>query len=350
MEKAYINGMFLTQRKTGIQRFSHEMCRALSSMGYDITVLAPRAIRSEYEPAYKVVRFGVLKGVLWEHFALPVFLWKRHSPLLISFGSPGPLLYKNRIVTIHDVSFYFHPQWFSRLYGLYYRLATPLMARFSKKILTVSAFSKSEILRWLNIPDEKITVVHNAVSQSIIKNTKDKSVPEERYILTVCSMDPRKNLAKTIKAYKRAAIEKTIRLKAAGGGSALFKMHNTPEILDVALGYVSDQELATLYNNAELFIYASLYEGFGIPPLEAMASGCPVILSDIPVFKEIFGDAAYYVNPNDEESIARGMKKVLENPGLKKTLIERGYEKTKEYSWEKSARKLGALINQLQTT
>ncbi|MFO8053779.1 MAG: glycosyltransferase, partial [Bacteroidales bacterium] len=233
----------MTQKITGIQRFSHEMCRALASKGYDITVLAPRNIRDEYKLAYKIHRFGILKGALWEHIELPLFLLRHRRPLLISFGSPGPLFYKNRIVTIHDVSFYYHPHWFSKLYGLYYRLVTPLIARFSRRILTVSQFSKKEIMRWLNLPDEKIAVVHNAVSRNIINRKAELNEPEERYILTVCSMDPRKNLGRTIKGYKLSGIEKTVRMKAAGGGSSLFKMTKTPEIQNIALGYVSDQEL-----------------------------------------------------------------------------------------------------------
>lgn len=346
MARVYINGMFLTQRKTGIQRFSHEMCQAMAAAGHDIAVIAPRRIRKDYNLSYPVIHIGLLTGVFWEHLELLIYLLKRRKPLLISFGSPGPLLYKKRIVTIHDVSFYYHPEWFSRLYGLYYRIITPIIARFSEKILTVSHFSKKEILGWLNIPEEKITIVHNAVSQSMVNKAKGQAGPTEKYILTVGSLDPRKNLSTIIEAYHQTGLEKTIKLKAAGGESPLFNMDKNTHLSNVSLGYVTDQELFTLYKNAELFIYASFYEGFGIPPLEAMASGCPVVLSDIPVFKEIFGDAAMYVKPGDAQGMAKKIIEILNTPQLKNILIQKGYKKSKEYTWEKSAQVIGKLIEE----
>ena len=344
MAKIYINGHFLTQTMTGIQRFSYEMCKALIDNGNEIILLAPKKISKEYNLKCRVIQFGVFSGVIWEHIELPIFLLKNKNPLLLNFGSPGPIFYSNRIVTVHDISFHIHPEWFSKVYGTYYRLITPIFTRLSKKVITVSEFSKNEIKNWLKIPDDKIVIIYNAVSESIKKNLSKPSINYGKYILTVASLDPRKNIAMLVEAYEQTGIENEIKLVLAGRSSPLFNMKFSEKILSNSVGYVSDEELVSLYENAIIFLYPSLYEGFGIPPLEAMSLGCPVILSDIPVFKEIFGDAACYVNPNSSESIRDGILAVLNNESYRKELIIKGFEKAKKYSWKSSAEKLTEII------
>jgi len=309
----------------------------------NIVVLSPRKTRKEYKPVFKVVKFGIFKGVLWEHIELPLYLYFKKRPLLINFGSPGPLFYRNRIVTIHDISFYLHPEWFSCLYAFYYRFITPVIARLSKKIMTVSEFSKTELLKWLNVPENKVMVVHNAISEHLKTLPKGKA-NKERFILTVSSLDPRKNLKSLLNGYNKSEYSLKYKLKIAGTSSSLFNMEKNSEIDAVSLGYVSDEKLAELYKNANLFVYISLYEGFGIPPLEAMFFGCPVILSDIPVFREIFGDAAYYVDPQNEESISEGINAVLSNTDLRLKLIEKGKNKADQFSYDHSADKLREIL------
>lgn len=344
----YINGRFLTQNMTGIQRFSYELSRALINNGNKIIILAPKKIRKDYKLNCRIIRFGIFSGILWEHIELPVFLLFHHRPLLLNFGSPGPLLYSNRIVTVHDISFYFHSEWFSWLYRTYYRLITPIFTRLSKKVITVSEFSKSEIKRWLKIPDDKIVIIHNAVSDTFKNSLCKPSLDKGKYILTVASLDPRKNLDRLVEAYRRSGIErKGIGLVLAGRSSPLFNMKISDGIIANSMGYVPDEELAALYSNATLFVYPSLYEGFGIPPLEAMSLGCPVILSDIPVFRELFGDAAYYVDPYSTESITEGIIKVLTNESYRNELISLGHEKVKQYDWDRSAKKLAGIIKSL---
>ncbi|HOY31100.1 MAG TPA: glycosyltransferase family 1 protein [Bacteroidales bacterium] len=347
MNKIYINGHFLTQKMTGIQRFSYELCKALTAGGAEVILLAPRKIRKEYQLKCRIIKFGLFSGVLWEQIEFPLYLLTRKKPLLVNFGSPGPLFYKNRIVTVHDITFYFHPEWFSKVYGTYYRLITPVFTRLSKKVITVSEFSKTEIQRWLSIPDEKFVIIHNAVSGTLTNNLSAKALQKGRYILTVASLDPRKNLDTLVKAYENSGIAKDTKLVLAGRSSPLFNMKMSEEILANSVGYVPDNELASLYKNAMAFVYPSLYEGFGIPPLEAMSLGCPVVLSDIPVFREIFGDAACYVDPLSTDSISAGIVKVLSDDAYRKELIRRGYQKALQYSWEKSAQKLSDTINSL---
>ena len=343
----FINGRFLTQEMTGIQRFSFELCKALINHGADIVILAPKKIRTEYKLNCRIIRFGFFSDILWEQIDLPVFLMKNKNPLLLNLGSPGPVFYPNRIVTVHDLSFYVYPSWFKKSYWLYYRLATPVFTRLTKKVITVSEFSKNEIIRLIGIPGNKITVIHNAVSEAIQRQPSHVTMNKGKYILSVASLDPRKNLIRLVEAYKLAGIEKDIRLVLAGRTDPIFNINLPEEVLAHSVGYVPDDELSSLYQKATLFVYLSLYEGFGIPPLEAMSLGCPVILSDIPVFREIFGDAAHYVDSLDPSSICKEILQVLSDEPYRTDLIRRGYERVKLYGWEESADKLVSILRSI---
>ena len=343
----FVNGRFLTQEMTGIQRFSYEICKALTEKEPGMIILAPKKIRKEYTLKCRIIRFGIFTGFLWEQVDLPIYLMKHNNPLLLNFGSPGPVFYSNRMVTVHDLSFYIHPSWFSKRYWFYYRFATPVFTRLSKKVITVSEFSRNEIIRLVGIPDEKITVIYNAVSGDIRKQPSQGTGGKGRYILSVASLDPRKNLARLVDAFKMAGIDKEIQLVLAGKSDPIFNMELPGEILAHSAGHIPEDELSALYENATLFVYPSLYEGFGIPPLEAMSLGCPVILSDIPVFREIFGDAAHYVDPLDTGSIRDGILLVLTDEPYRMELIHRGHERVKLYSWERSADKLVSIINSI---
>ncbi|MEI6123987.1 MAG: glycosyltransferase family 1 protein [Bacteroidota bacterium] len=344
----YINGRFLTQVMTGIQRFSFELCKMLIEQGVDIVILAPRKIRLEYKLNCHIIQFGLFNTILWEQIDLPRFLQKHKKPLLINFGSPGPLCYANRIVTIHDLAIYVHPGGFSRPYYYYYRFVTPVFTRRSKKIITVSEFSKQEIVRLTGVAPEKIVVIHNAVSAAITNSDSAVREIKQPYILSVASMDPRKNLARLVEAYNKLGLASATKLVLAGKMDSIFTMELSHDIVANSLGYVPDEALAVLYKNASVFVYLSIYEGFGIPPLEAMAMGCPVVLSDIAVFREIFGDAACYVDPLNSDSISQAILLVMNNKSYRNQLVARGFERVKLYSWEKSAAKLLALINSME--
>ena len=343
----FINGRFLTQEMTGIQRFSYEITKALIRKGVDVVVLAPRKIRKEYTLNGEVIRFGHFSNLPWEQVDLPLFLRKKGNPLLLNFGSPGPLFYSNRIVTIHDLSFLVHPDWFSKSYRFYYKYATPLAARRSKKIITVSECSKMEIVARLSVSEDKVAVIPNAVSAVFMQKSTGNPLEKGKYILSVGSMDPRKNWQRLADAYKLAGIEKEVKLVVAGKRDAIFNIDLPAGFSNHTKGHVPDEALASLYQHAALFVYPSLYEGFGIPPLEAMSMGCPVILSDIPVFREVFGDAAHYVNPLSAESIRDGIQRVLSDEPYRKELVRKGTERANHYSWEESARRLISLIDDL---
>lgn len=338
-KKIYINGRFLTQNMTGINRFGYEICRSLAKLGIDFEVLVPNGVKEDYDLSSINVRtLNLFSSHLWEQITLPLFLIGKNA-LLINFSGLGPIFKTEQIITIHDLSFKINPSWFSKSYYFFYNLFTPIVARKAEKILTVSEFSKKEIERLLGVPPHKISVVYNAVSDSFLQKeaevgTTDLSQP---YILAVFSLDPRKNIDVLIQAYKESKIE--IPLYVIGGGNSVFgdlKIKNMPYNIKF-LGRVSDEELVAYYKNATLFVYPSLYEGFGLPPLEALMCGCRnVLLSDLEVFHEVYGDNVNYVEGDSVNSLSAAMNKALLNEN-KSPNIE---ELRKRYSWDLVAQKI----------
>ena len=222
---------------------------------------------------------------------------------------------------------------------------TPLAVKTSQHILTVSEFSKSEILRFYPfIKGEKISVVYNAVNRQLFKCLSDVPPAKEPFVLCVSSIDPRKNFARLIEACQGLTEAK---LYIVGNYNRVFGEQQLTSTSDHIhfLGRVSDQELVRLYNQAECFVFPSLYEGFGLPPLEAMACGCPVLVSDIPVEREVCADAAQYFNPLEPSEILRIIAQYLSNTDvIKETMRQKGYENLTRFSWEKSARALMEII------
>jgi glycosyltransferase involved in cell wall biosynthesis len=323
------------------------MCNALYLRRAKFEVVAPKKTLEDYQPDFPVTRWGILNGPLWEQFDLPLFLSKQGNPLLLSFSGLGPLFYKKQVITIHDLAFMVNPEWFSKKYYWFYKFCTPVIAGNARKIITVSNCSKSEISKLLCIPSEKIEVIYNSVKFNYTDEITPEKPVEGKYILSVSSIDARKNLARLVEAYNKTGISGDYKLVVAGKTDRVFSKKLTEDIAGISIGYVSDRELVLLYKSASVFVYTSLYEGFGIPVLEAMSFGCPVVISDIPVFREVFRDAGCFVNPNSTTSIQKGILKVLTDHEYRSSLIERGYKCAAKYNLEKSADDLINLINSL---
>jgi glycosyltransferase involved in cell wall biosynthesis len=344
-----INGRFLTQKLAGVHRYAFEMCCTLHKLGYKFIVLAPQEILSEYEYPFEVKIIGKLSSHFWEQIELPIYLYKHYrNHILISFTGLGSVLYNKNICTIHDLSFLENPAWFSKSYYYLYKYLTPLVARRALKIITVSEFSKSEIVNRMAIPAEKIEVIYNAVSEKLIKSDKQVSTGN-KYLLSVSSIDPRKNQIKLIEAFK-ILNNKDYKLYFIGEKNKVFGKQNKLDNNDpniVFTGYLNDSELSHFYRNATIFIYPSLYEGFGIPNLEAMANSCPVITSSIPPHLEVCQDAVLYINPNDPIDIANKIRLLINDLNLRNELAAKGEKRIKLFSWQNSARKLIDLLDRL---
>ena len=342
-----VNGRYLTQKATGVHRYAFEICNKLHEMGVDFHVAVPNEIHPDYKFSFKVVKCGSLNTHLWEQISLPRYLRRIGSPLLISFTGCGPLNYSNQIMTIHDVSHERYAEWFSKNYYRFYHYMMPRIGKKAHAVLTVSEFSKKEIVDTLGINSEKIHVVHSNVpfhnkpsKEEILNFTRNPEA--ERYILAVSSMDPRKNFIRLVEAFDKIK-DKSVKLYIIGMS---FKAFNTPDLQkligeNVHLpGYIPDEKLQTMYQNALLSVYPSLYEGFGLPPLESMTYGCPAINSDIPALREVSQDAALYVDPYNVDDITQKIEQLLVDEPLRKELQEKGLQQIKKYSWDKSAKQV----------
>lgn len=342
-----VNGRYLTQKATGVHRYAFEICNKLHEMGVDFHVAVPKEIHPDYKFSFKVVKCGSFNTHLWEQISLPRYLKRIGSPLLISFTGCGPLNYSNQIMTIHDVSHERYPEWFSKNYYRFYHYMMPRIGKKAHAVLTVSEFSKKEIVDTLGINSEKIHVVHSNVpfhnkpsKEEVLSFTRNPEA--ERYILAVSSMDPRKNFVRLVEAFDKIK-DKSVKLYIIGMS---FKAFNTPDLQkligeNVHLpGYIPDEKLQTMYQNALLSVYPSLYEGFGLPPLESMTYGCPVINSDIPALREVSQDAALYVDPYNVDDITQKIEQLLVDEPLRKELQEKGLQQIKKYSWDKSAKQV----------
>jgi glycosyltransferase involved in cell wall biosynthesis len=340
-----INARFLTQRITGVQRYASEISKHLKVLNHRLKFLSPKnMLHLNLAEFLQSEAPGLFLGHLWEQVWLPCYLRKNGTPLLLNLANTAPLLYNNQIVTIHDISFLRNPEWFSIRFYYYYSFLLPRIARHSLKVITVSEFSKNEIMCMLKVPKDRVKVIYNGVSEEFTKKGKEmfQNNFNRNYILGVASLDIRKNLERVISAYKKIDLG-NVKLVMVGGQSRVFRDKRVNDLMASAegiiyRGYVSDEELAYLYRNAKLLIYPSLYEGFGLPPLEAMACGCPVVVSNAASLPEICGDAAYYVDPFSVESIAEGMYKVLTDRSLSESLIHKGLKRAKLFSWERAAK------------
>ena len=340
-----INGRFLTQRLTGIQRFAYEICRALRRIGMDYVIIAPSNIAPEYMiDDLPVEKIGGKGSHFWEQVTLPCYMQRHYQGLpLLSLSGLSPIGYNHAVMTIHDVSYLLRPRAFSWLYTCYYRLMTPWAAKRAKRILTVSRFSKHELMRYYNIADEKITVVYNAAQITALAPRKET----KPYLLAVGSLMPRKNIRRLSEAYSTMQ-DADFDLYIAGAVDASFANADLETYAQAKgvhwLGHVSPDELNTYYRNATAYINPSLYEGFGIPLLEAMVQECPVIASDIPVFHEVCEEAAFYFNPLKPEEIQSAMRTVMQDKALRQRLIEAGQQRCRHFSWEASARVIQQLF------
>ncbi|OSM95053.1 glycosyl transferase family 1 [Lonsdalea populi] len=346
----FVNARFLTQDITGVQRFAEELSLSLNTMRDDVVFLSPRNIlRQDVAKQLNVKIIGKNSGHIWEQYDLPNYLKRNGSPLLINLCSTAPVFYKNKIVTHHDVTYKRYPQSYSKKFRLLYNTLVPLMIKNSHKLITVSEFSKLELGKYYHVDPHKIAVVYNAVSGKFSGNDKvSADVGRDAYLLAVSSPNYHKNFHSLIEAFSQLD-NKDITLKVVGGGSGSFKKQSYLQNFDESriqfVGRVSDDGLLELYRNAIAFIFPSLYEGFGIPPLEAQACGCPVVSSQAASMPEVLGDSATFFSPLDIHDMSEKIASVLSDPDLRSSLIQNGYENIQRFSWNKSAEQLSHIID-----
>ncbi|WP_460220442.1 glycosyltransferase family 4 protein [Psychroserpens sp. MEBiC05023] len=340
-----INARFLTQRITGVQRFALELSKRIKShYKHNVEFVTHSGIiHKDLAKELDAKIIGINKSHLWEQFDLYFYLLKKNKPLLITFGYTGPLFYRNQIISIHDIAFRHYRKSFSRSFSFVYNFLVPKLARKGLHVLTVSKASKKEIHEELGISKEKITVIYNGLSSIFKTKTKEFLEENEKYILTVSSHHPRKNFNRLIEAFSQINND-SLKLYIIGNKVKHFKNENKNAIkIDNRVRFlsdISDEQLVTYYDNALLFVFPSIYEGFGIPIIEAMSRGLTCVISDIPVFKEIGNEKMVYINPYKTNSIKQGIEKGIEESETKKLY------NIQDFSWSKSANKVIELIEE----
>jgi glycosyltransferase involved in cell wall biosynthesis len=359
-----INGRFLASRVTGVERYASNVYQRLIplglSKGYQFKIFAPLEYERTTEPVdarVSLVRSKIFHGAVarhaWEQTLLPALSTLEGVDILLNMTNTAPCFFRNSVVVLHDVAWLERPEWFSSAFNLGYNLVMPLAMRNARKVITVSDYSAGEIERKLSVESSKLQVIPEGVGEEF-KRVAPDMVPESLrqfdltrpYFLHVGTVQPRKNLERLLEAYVLLYSQQPDLppLLLAGGKNQHFSTASLQDKLKCPgirlLGYVPDATLPYLYSNALAYVTASLYEGFGLTLLEAMACGSPVIASDIGAHKEVAGGAALFFNPGSTDELLLVMKRVCAESGLREELIAEGFQRVKRYSWDKHVSEL----------
>lgn len=331
-----INNRNLSGKKiTGIQRYGQEIISRIHTANFnEIICYSPEGFR----------------GHLWEQIRLPFLI----DGLLWSPSNTGPIFYKNQVVTIHDLAVFDYPEWFTKEFRLMYHLLLPRLARRVKHILTVSEYSRRRLIEQFNVSPAKVTAIPLAAAAQFkpvdameVLQARTKHGWPDRFLLSVGSLEPRKNLGRLLIAWEAWPNRpEDLRLLVVGAAGRVFAGQGFDHVPDGVqlLGRVEDTDLPSLYAAAEAMVYPSLYEGFGLPPLEAMACGTPVITSNTTSLPEVVGNAALLINPYLEVSLLQAMQRITEQPQLRVELSMRGLERSRLFSWERTAAETERLL------
>jgi glycosyltransferase involved in cell wall biosynthesis len=345
----YVNGKFLAQPTTGVQRYAAGVveawdddlnCGRIDRSEYSIRLIAPKTGREL--PQYKRIKIipSVFGGRIWEQIELPL---RSAGGVLFSPYAAAPVFKARHIVTIHDAGVVATPEQYSYLFRAYYGAVYRLLGKSSVALLTDSCFSKQELHKYFSAPLEKITVL--PVGCDHLKRVPPSldilnrfALEPGRFILGVSSQSPIKNFDGLARAW---SILDRPELKLAIAGSANSRIFRdgvgAPDGRVVRLGYVSDGELRALYETASVFVYPSFYEGFGLPPLEAMTCGCPVLVARSSSLPESCGDAALYCDPSNPADIAEKITSLLDDPELAENMRMLGWLWSAQFATQHTA-------------
>jgi glycosyltransferase involved in cell wall biosynthesis len=331
--QVFINLRSQTAGLRGVQRYTAEVWRRLADR---VATVAPR------RPMHGV------RGHLWEQTVLPS---KIGGALLWSPANTGPLRVANQVLTIHDLGSLEHPEWYNSMFATWYRWLTPELLKRVRRVITISRYSQERLLALVPIEQSKVAVVYGGVSDSFHPQPADKiarvrgelGIRTPHYLLSLSALEPRKNLRRMLAAWSScvARVPDDIWLVIAGASAprnvfSSFDMGELPPRVHFA-GFVADSDLPALYCGALAFVYVSLYEGFGLPALEAMASGTVPIVSDNTSLPEVVGDGGIYVDPFDTDQIAAAIERLIDDSALRATLRARASQQSRRFSWAHAA-------------
>jgi glycosyltransferase involved in cell wall biosynthesis len=350
------NGKFIAQPVTGVQRFANELIREVdrqlargdwqAQIPMELVVPAGHRDRA---PVLSHIRVREVAGRnlhLWEQICLP-----RATPgaMVVNLSGSAPLLKRGQVCTFHDAALFDIPQAYSGAFGRWYRFLFRVQSRISSRVLTVSDFSRARLSHHLGLPENRFGVVHNAATHFAAIPSNDSVLKQFQldpgaYFLAVGSDNPSKNFGALLEAFRDLPLPQARLVVVGGGNRAVFatlgKGHPEIDRRIVRTGRLDDPSLKSLYRHALAFVFPSLYEGFGIPPLEAMSCDCPVLAASAASIPEVCGDAAGYFEPGSPMSIRDALARAYNEPHWLEALRIKGPARVKLFSWEASAERL----------
>jgi alpha-1,3-rhamnosyl/mannosyltransferase len=356
----------LTEPRAGVGHYTYELARALADasptdefeLAYPSTYSSINLEAREPLPLNLKearVRVGAL-GRRWWSAGLPRYASRRGFRLFHGTNYEVPLWGgATRVMTVHDLSLLSHPETHERRRVWRARRRLPLMARAADAVITPTEAVRREVCTRLRITPSKVFAVHEAARECFkpmdereaADTLRELGIDGGQFLLAVGTIEPRKNLATLVSAFEEVLRERPasgLRLVVAGGrgwlsGPLFESLEKSPARARVVLaGYVLDEQLRALYSTCAAFVYPSLYEGFGLPPLEAMSCGAPVIAGNTPAVVEVSGGAARLFDPRDASQLARALLQLLDDDAARRALSEAGLRRAAQFSWQRTAR------------
>jgi glycosyltransferase involved in cell wall biosynthesis len=352
-----INGRFLCQHITGVQRYAHELVFALDGLlnqrrDIEVTVFSPPL--QGPMPAWRNIKLkqsGKLKGHAWEQLELPrlsagrvLFCPGNTAPVASLFGG------QRTVVCVHDLSYLYFPSAYSLGFRLLYNTLMPVVLRRADAVITVSESERKSLVEHYPAAASRISVIQNGGLPANVGGRSAPRMDRGNYILYVGSLSKRKNFPGMFEAACRLARRRGFRVVFVGGIPNGISAGGTGIPEDVRsritfTGQLDDtDELVDYYRRATCLLFPSFYEASPLPPIEAMACGCPVVASNIPSLKERCGDAALYCDPHSVDSIEQTLEHLVDDENLQDKLRTLGYERAAAFTWEKCARRVLEVI------
>lgn len=360
-----LDGFPLLMPLTGVGHYTFELARALALLApsdqFELVAPSPfpdsiiENIRLNCPDNLRAVNAepSSIRRRRWWAVGLPLYLRKASLDLFHGTNYEVPLWSKRRsVLTIHDLSNLLHADTHKADLARRARQRLPVMARSASMIITATECVRREISEHLRVKADRVRVTpfaprsgFQAMPAAQANQTKQRLGIEDEFILFVGTVEPRKNLLTLVRAFEQVPRQTSRRPQLVVVGAEgwlmdeLFAFIKESSISDRLrlTGYLDDDDLRALYSSCTVFVYPSIYEGFGLPPLEAMACGAPVIASNIATFQETLGSAAQLIEPNDVEALARSIVEILDDEDRRRALSRRGLEQAAKFSWERTA-------------
>lgn len=353
--KIAIDARDLANVTTGVGRYLLNLLNHFAELRpeFQFQLYSDRPLTTAFENSN--VNARLLKGhkLLWKHLVMPLEQIRAGIDVFFVPSYSTPLWNPAQsVVTIHDLIYTRFPQWTDRVERWRFATIVRFSARFAAKIIAVSEATRKDILDLTGVSPHKVQVIYEGVDaifrrlpEESINQVKNRLHLDRPFILYVGSMHYRRNVQRLLQAFSILKRDRKIPQQLLLCGLNLYRGSELETWVarerleqDVRyIGYVSDEELVALYNMAEVFVYPSMYEGFGLPILEAMACGAPVVTCNVSALPEVAGNAALLIDPHDTQALVEALWRVLSEPNLKQELTGRGFEQSRKFSWKKAA-------------